>query len=325
MVDKNLQLAFAALVLTGEPVFAQQTPLEVQIVDAMNKAFGVHPGFRANHAKGIVTEGSFKASPDAASLSKAALFSRDVVRVTVRFSDATGVPNIPDGSPDANPHGMAIKFHLADGSETNMVVNSLKFFPVSNGEDFRDLHLAIADSPRGAPKPTNFDRFLESHPNVTRAFATSQTPASFADEEYFGINAFVFVDKAGGRQAVRYLVEPEKVVHLTETDAAKQAPDFLVDELPTRLSRGPVTYRLKAQLAGPGDSTKDPSLPWPDTDKVVELGSLTIDRIVPNSIEAQKELLFLPGQLLEGIELSDDPVLAIRDGAYAESFSRRNP
>jgi catalase len=86
-----------------------------------------------------------------------------------------------------------------------------------------------------------------------------------------------------------------------------------------------VTYRLKAQLAGPGDSTKDPSLPWPDTDKVVELGSLTIDRIVPNSIEAQKELLFLPGQLLEGIELSDDPVLAIRDGAYAESFSRRNP
>ena len=42
---------------------AEDQPIEVQIVDALNKAFGVHPGFRANHAKGIVVEGSFKASP----------------------------------------------------------------------------------------------------------------------------------------------------------------------------------------------------------------------------------------------------------------------
>ena len=41
---------------------ADDPPLEVQIVDALNKAFGVHPGFRANHAKGIVTAGTFKAA-----------------------------------------------------------------------------------------------------------------------------------------------------------------------------------------------------------------------------------------------------------------------
>jgi len=36
---------------------AQDQPLEEQLVNAMNKVFGVHPGFRANHAKGIVVEG----------------------------------------------------------------------------------------------------------------------------------------------------------------------------------------------------------------------------------------------------------------------------
>jgi len=38
---------------------AEDPPIEQQLVDAMNKVFGVHPGFRANHAKGIVAEGSF--------------------------------------------------------------------------------------------------------------------------------------------------------------------------------------------------------------------------------------------------------------------------
>jgi catalase len=103
------------------------------------------------------------------------------------------------------------------------------------------------------------------------------------------------------------------------------APDFLVDELPARLARAPVTFRLKAQLASPGDITKDPSQPWPDSDEVVELGVLTIDKPVPDSLATQKKLLFLPGQLTEGIEVSDDPMIEIRNGAYAVSFSRRAP
>ena len=41
-------------------VRAEDQPIEQQLVDAMNKVFGVHPGFRANHAKGIVAEGSFQ-------------------------------------------------------------------------------------------------------------------------------------------------------------------------------------------------------------------------------------------------------------------------
>jgi hypothetical protein len=64
------------------------------------------------------------------------------------------------------------------------------------------------------------------------------------------------------------------------------------------------------------------TIPWPIDRKVVELGVLTIDKAVPNSAEAEKKLLFL---LTDGIEESDDPLIDIRNGAYALSFSRRNP
>src|ERR1700730_1633429 len=56
--------------------------------------------------------------------------------------------------------------------------------------------------------------------------------------------------------------------------------------------------------------------PWPKSNEVVELGVLTIDKTVPDSLEAQKKLLFLPGQLIEGIEPSDDPLTGVRDGAF---------
>jgi catalase len=326
MTQYKLLVAAVMFGLTWPGVMrAEDQPIEQQLVDAMNKVFGLHPGFRANHAKGIVVEGSFKAFPEAAALSRAVIFSGSTIPVTVRFSDSTGVPNLPDGSDAANPHGMAIKFHLPDGSDTDMVINSLKFFPVSSGEDFRDLLLALAASPPNAAKPTKFEQFAASHPSVPAAFATVATPDSFADEAYYGVDAFIFINKAGARQAVRYQMVPERVIHLDAAEAAKRSPDFLMEELPKRLASGPVTFHLRAQLAASGDSTKDPAKAWPDDRKVADLGVLTIDKVVPDSLEAQKALLFLPGQLTDAIEASDDPLIDVRTGAYAVSFSRRNP
>src|SRR5262249_11752677 len=126
-------MLLVALVVFGltcpAAIRAQNQPVEEQIVNAMNKAFGTHPAFRANNATAIGVEGSFNTSPEAAGLSRAVVFNGGTVPVTVRFSDSTGIPNIPDGSKAANPHGMAIKFHLPDGRDTDMVINSLKFFP----------------------------------------------------------------------------------------------------------------------------------------------------------------------------------------------------
>jgi catalase len=313
----------ASLLLASAAATADEPSVPAQIVDLANKVDGVHPGFRAFHAKGIVVEGSFKASAAAARLSRASLFNGRTIPVTARFSDGSGMPTVPDGSP-AMPRGIAIKYHLPGGVDTDMVTNSFKFFPVGTGEDFRDMLQAIVASPPTAPKPTKLDQFFAAHPNAPKAIGSLPIPDSFADEEYHGIDAFIFVNKSGQRQAVRYLIVPEKLVHITPEEAAKQPPNFLVDDLTKRIAKKPLVFHVKAQLAEPGDQTKDASQPWPDDRKVVDLGVLTLKRVVPNSLEAQKKLLFLPTNLVPGIELSDDPLPSVRSAAYGVSFAKRS-
>jgi catalase len=299
--------------------------VDVQVVDALQKRYGVHPGLRTNHAKGILAAGRFTPTPRAAELSRSPLFAGATLPVTVRFSDASGLPHLADASAAARPHGMSIKFHLPNGQDSDIVTNSLKFFTVATPEDFRDLQLAAATSPPDGPRSAEFEAFLKSHPSVERANATVGTPDSFADEQYFGIDAFVFVDKFGMRRAFRYVIAPEKVVHFSAADAAGQGPDYLMDELPMRLAKGSATFHLKAQLAAPGDPTHDPTQAWPDDRQVVDLGILVIERVVPDRLAEQRILLFTPGRLTDGIEPSDDPLIAARDGSYAESYRRRSP
>src|SRR6266403_2012901 len=130
--------------------------------------------------------------------------------------------------------------------------------------------------------------------------------------------------QVGGELGISEITVPEKLVHLTPEEAAKQSPDFLFDELAKRIARKPVVFHLKAQLAEPGDQTKDASQPWPDDRKVVELGVLTLNKVVPNTLEAEKKLLFQPTNLTAGIELSDDPLPLVRAAAYGVSFGRRS-
>jgi catalase len=316
-------LMCVSLLLASAAATGDDASLPTQIVDLANKVDGVHPGFRAFHAKGVVLEGSFKASAGAAQLSHATLFNGRPIPVTARFSDGSGMPNVPDGSP-AMPRGIAIKYHLPGGADTDMVTNSFKFFPVGTAEDFQDLLQAIVASPPEAPKPTKLEQFFASHPNAPKAIGSLPIPDSFADEEYHGIDAFIFVSKSGQRQAVRYLIVPEKLVHITPEEAAKGSPDFLFDELARRIARKPVVFHLKAQLADPGDQTRDASQPWPDDRKVVDLGVLTLTKVAPNSPEAEKKLLFVPTNLTAGIELSDDPLPSVRAAAYGVSFGRRS-
>lgn len=300
---------------------AEDASVPEQLVNVMNKLFGKHPGIRANHAKGIVAEGSFTGDPAMANYSSSKLFSGLPIPVTVRFSDATGLPAIEDGNPAANPHGMAIKYRLADGSEADMVVNSLRLFPVATGEEFRDLLLAAGEPP--TPHPNALERFAASHPAVVKANQSVATPDSFAHEIYYGIDSFVLVNAAGQRQPIRYVIVPSQAVHLRAEDAAKQPADFLISELRERLATEKVVFQVKAQLPEPGDSITDATQPWPDARRQITLGTLTLDKAVAADDPAQKSLLFLPTNLTEGIEASDDPLIGVRSAAYAVSFSRR--
>jgi catalase len=314
----------AAAILFGTLASGAWAQTATQTIDTMNTLWGKHPGMRANHAKGVVVEGRFTPTKAAATLSQAAIFAGATVPVTVRFSDSTGLPTLPDGSPGANPHGMSIKFHQPGGTEVDVVTNSLAFFPVATGEDFLALLQALSVSGPDAAKPTKADQFIAAHPTVPKAFGSVATPISFARETYNGVDAFIFVDAKGNRTPFRFKIVPVAGTdHLTAAQAAKMPADFLVDELPKRLRKGPVSFRLMAQIAGAGDSTKDPTQPWPADRKLVDMGRITLIKAVADNAQAQKDLHYLPNRLGPGIELSDDPLILARVQAYVISFGRR--
>ena len=150
--------------LAAEEAPASEKSLAEQLVDAFNAVFGVHPGMRANHPKGVVLEGTFTPSPSAASLTKAAHLQKRKapIPVTVRFSAGSGLPTVPDTND--MPRGMAVKFALPDGTKTDLVVLSFNGFPVANAEEFRDFLLAVAASGPDAPKPTGFRKILGGPP-----------------------------------------------------------------------------------------------------------------------------------------------------------------
>ena len=98
--------------------------------------FGVHAGFRPAHAKGMMLSGTFTASPEALSLTRAPHVTRKSTPITVRFSNGTGLPLIPDNVPDANPRGLAIRFQFADHVHTDIVSHSTDSFPTRTGRNF---------------------------------------------------------------------------------------------------------------------------------------------------------------------------------------------
>jgi catalase len=53
------------------------------------------------------------------------------------------------------------------------------------------------------------------------------------------------------------------------------------------------------------------------------MGILTITKVAADPFEVQNKLLFLPSNLPDGIEQSDDPMIDIRNAAYPISFARR--
>jgi len=302
---------------------ASQKSVPEQIVDAFNGVFGVHPGARSNHAKGVVVEGTFTPTASAASVSKAAHLQKAKVPVTVRFSDATGIPTIPDNDPGAGPRGIALKFNLPDRSQTDIVGHSFNGFPTATAEEFKDFLLALGASGPEAPHPTAIEKFLSSHP-AAKAFVTAPKPApvSYGTLAYFGVNTFKFTNAGGVVTFGRYQILPiSGQKFLAKEQVSKMGPDYLVDEIGERVRRGPVKLKLFLQVAEPSDKIDDPSIAWPASRKKVELGTIAITKATTESHTADK-LLFLPGAVVPGIEAAD-PMIAVRSAAYPISFARR--
>jgi catalase len=293
------------------------------LVDALHSAFGKHPNARAVHAKGLIFEGTFTPSTEAATLTTAMHLQKTNSKVVVRLSNFTGIPDIPDNIPPANPRGFAIRFIMPDGKMTDIVGHSFSGFPVSNSDEFREFLLSVAKSGPDAVKPTALDNYLETHPIAKTFLTTQHTPASYASISYFGVNAFQFTNQKGEEHFVRYQFIPadgEKLI--SPEQMAKETPDYLQKEIKARIAKGPIRFQMYAQIAESGDVIDNPSVAWPDARKRVMLGTIEIQKLGANTPEEDKKLSFLPSRLPAGI-LPADPMIDFRSQAYPLSVQER--
>jgi catalase len=229
----------------------------------------------------------------------------------------------------ANARALAVKFQLPDGKNADILALSVEGFPARTPEEFLAfLRAQLPDPVTGRPAPDAVPRFLDSHP-ATRAFVgrlmQKPVPASYGQASYYAEHAFLFTAADGASRSGRYRWIPEAgEAYLSLDDAGKRSPNFLREELESRLQKSPVVFRLLLQLAGESDPTDDVTALWPADRSVVELGRLEVTAISPTGAVDEHRMVFDPTNLTDGIDLSDDPILLARSAAYSISYDHRS-
>lgn len=295
------------------------------ILQQFDTLFGLHGGYRPAHAKGQMLTGTFRPAPEAQSLTAAPHIARTSTPVTVRFSNSTGIPTLPDNAPEANPRGLAVRFNLADHVHTDIVSHSTDGFPARDGYEFIELLKAIAASGPDVPSPKPVEQFLGTHP-AALAFvqAPKPFPTSLARETYFAVTAFAFTNAAGQTVFGRYRIVPEEGNDYFADDAvAGISPNYHFDEILARVAKGPIRFRIQVQIAGPGDIVDDATKHWPETRELRDFGTLELTAPVPDHLAQQKHIIFDPIPRVAGIEASADPLLELRAAIYLVSGRRR--
>jgi catalase len=288
-------------------------------------AGGAHPGFRRAHAKGICIAGTFKASPEARSWSKAAVFDGNAIPVTGRLAEATPDPLAGDATQEVR--SMALRMQPGAGEEWRTGMNNTPGLAVSTPEAFyKQVVAATPDPATGKPDPAKMQAFLDRHPETVayRARASAKPlAASFVNDSYNGINGFIFVGPDGQRRLVRWMMRAEAPFSsLTNDERAKAPTNYVFDDLLKQVAAGPLKWHLIATFANPGDPNHAAEL-WPDDRPQAEMGELVITHVESEAPGNCRDIVFDPLVLPPGIEASDDPIPFARSAVYSASFRRR--
>ncbi|MHB2061263.1 catalase family peroxidase [Pseudomonas monsensis] len=293
------------------------------LVDVLEKNNGVHPGFRRNHAKGVCVIGHFESSGEARAFSTAQVFNDPRTPVVGRFALPAGNPYAPDNSVPIR--SLALRFTQANGQQWRTGMNSMPVFPVGTPEAFYQLQQAQSPDPAtGKPDPAKVPAFFAAHPEAVPFLTwikTARPSASYATETYNSVNAFYLVDASGKKQAVRWSMKP-----LTQDTAGATAPegsDFLEKDLVQRLAAAPLRFQLNITLANADDPVNDASKTWPEGRKVLNAGTLVLEKTQPQLSGECRDINYDPLVLPAGIQGTDDPLLAARSAGYANSYLRR--
>jgi catalase len=316
--------------LAAVPAHAQIDPN--QMVTALEMAGGKFEGFRRSGAKGVCAVGEFIGNAEGRALSSASAFSGQPVPVIVRFSIGGANPKAADNA--KSQRNLALQFDLPANETWQMGNISAPVFGAATPTQFMGrLASLVPDAETKAPNAEKVKAFADANPEVLlqgKYFASQPVPASFGKVNYWGVNAFAFVDAKGKKQFVKWVFEPVGGTQgLSDDEAKAKGANFLIDDLRQRVSGGAgaatsgVAFDFNVQLAQPNDKVDSAVVPLPDDRKKLSVGRLTIKSVSPDSTGACVGINFNPLVLPKGVEGSDDPMLSARVAPYAVSLGRR--
>ena len=298
---------------------------------------------RVVHARGYGAHGFFETLDPLTDVTSADIFRRAGERtpVFVRFSTVAGNKGSMDLARDVR--GFAVKFYTKEGN-WDLVGNNIPVFFIQDAIKFPDLiHAAKAEPDRGFPQAQtahdNFWDFISLTPEsmhmVMWIMSDRTIPRSFRYMEGFGVHTFRFINEEGRSTFVKFHWKPagglQSVLWNEAVKINGADPDFHRRDLWDAIGSGLYPeWHLGVQLFDEGfadafgfdvlDATKI----IPEEDVPVRIvGRLVLDRVVDNFFAETEQVAFHTGNIVPGIDFSDDPLLQGRNFSYLDTQLKR--
>jgi catalase len=294
---------------------------------------------RVVHARGSAAHGYFELykSMEEYTMAKFLQDPSKKTPVFVRFSQVVGSRGSADTVRDVR--GFATKFYTEDGNY-DLVGNDIPIFFIQDAIKFPDLVHAIKpephhEIPQASAAHDNFWDFISLMPEsmhmIMWLLSDRGIHRSYRMMEGFGVNTFRFVNKQGKARFVKFHWKPMLGMHSLVWDEAQKIagkdPDFLRRDLWEAIEMGHYPeYEFGVQMIEEQDEFKfdfdvlDPTKIWPEEDvPVMIIGKMTLNRNPDNFFAETEQVAFHPGNLVPGIDVSNDPLLQGRLFSYHDT------
>ncbi|MDU4025722.1 MAG: catalase [Anaerococcus sp.] len=294
---------------------------------------------RIVHARGVGAHGVFKCTKDMSEYTKASLFTEEGKETSLftRISTVAGFRGSTDTPRDVR--GFALKFYTDEGNY-DIVGNNIPVFFIQDAIKFPDFVHSVkpepdTEVPQAQSAHDTFWDFVsrnqESAHTVMWAMSDRAIPLSLRMMDGFAVHTFRFVNAEGKGTFVRFQWNPQLGVHSRVWDETLKVsgndPDSQRKDLYDAIDEGnyPV-WDFCVQLLPeekefdyPFDIL-DPTKVWPEEDiPKVKIGEITLNRNVDNYFAETEQVAFNPGNVVPGIDFSNDPLLQGRLFSYTDT------
>ena len=316
----------------GGPVLLQ----DVQLIQKLQRFDRERIPERVVHARGTGAHGEFVASADLSAYTRAKVFTPGLhTPVFVRFSTVIHGNHSPETLRD--PRGFATKFYSSEGN-WDLVGNNLPIFFIRDAIKFPDMVHSLKPSPdTNLQDPNRFFDFFSQQPEsthmLTRLYTDLGTPASYRQMDGNSVHAYKFVNAQGQATYVKFhwkTLQGEKNLSGPEASAL-QARSFnhATEDLISAIAAGNFPkWDLYVQLLKPEQldsfdfNPLDATKVWPGVPET-RVGTMTLNRNPANIFQETEESAFAPGNLVPGIEASEDRLLQGRLFSYNDTQLHR--